>query len=161
MSSRPELTPIETTTPEVSAPPSVSGGLPAIFSATKHALAEMGPIRGTRELLKANQRGGFDCPGCAWPDPDDRREMVEFCENGAKAVAEEATTKGVTPDFCARHSVAELAQWSDHDIGKAGRLTHPMLLQEGATHYEPVSWEEAFSILAEELHALPSPDGAV
>ena len=161
MSSRPELTPIETATPKVSAPPSVSGGLPAIISATKHALTEMGPIRGTRELLKANQRGGFDCPGCAWPDPDDRREMVEFCENGAKAVAEEATTKRVTPDFFARHSVAELAQWSDHDIGKAGRLTHPMLLREGATHYEPVSWEEAFAILAEELHALPSPDGAV
>jgi molybdopterin-dependent oxidoreductase alpha subunit len=161
MSSRPELTPLETTTPEVSAPPSVSGGLQAIFSATKHALAEMGPIRGTRELLKANQRGGFDCPGCAWPDPDDRREMVEFCENGAKAVAEEATTKRVTPDFFARHSVAELAQWSDHEIGKAGRLTHPMLLREGATHYEPVGWDEAFGLLAEELHALPSPDGAV
>ncbi|MDR3682549.1 MAG: FdhF/YdeP family oxidoreductase, partial [Geothrix sp.] len=161
MPSRPELSPIEIATPKVSTPPSVSGGLPAILSATRHALGEMGPIRGTRELLKANQRGGFDCPGCAWPDPDDRRELVEFCENGAKAVAEEATTKRVTPDFFARHTVAELAQWLDHDIGKAGRLTHPMLLREGATHYEPVSWEEAFGLLAEELHALPSPDGAV
>ncbi len=161
MPSRPELSPIETATPRVSTPPTVSGGLPAILSATRHALGEMGPIRGTRELLKANQHGGFDCPGCAWPDPDDRRELVEFCENGAKAIAEEATTRRVTPDFFAGHSVAELARWSDHDIGKAGRLTHPMLLREGATHYEPVSWEEAFGILAEELHALPSPDGAV
>jgi len=161
MLSRPELPPIEAELPVVSVPPSLSGGLPAIFSATRHALTEMGPVRATRELLKANQRGGFDCPGCAWPDPDDRREMVEFCENGAKAIAEEATTRRVTPDFFARHSIAELARWSDHEIGKAGRLTHPMFLREGATHYEPVSWEEAFGILAEELHALPTPGGAI
>jgi molybdopterin-dependent oxidoreductase alpha subunit len=161
MPSRPELPPTEASPPRISAPPALSGGLPAVLSATRHAFAEMGPLRGTRELLKANQRGGFDCPGCAWPDPDDRRELVEFCENGAKAVAEEATTRRVTPDFFARHSVAELAQWSDHDIGKAGRLTHPMLLREGATHYEALSWDEAFGLLAQELRALPSPDGAV
>jgi molybdopterin-dependent oxidoreductase alpha subunit len=161
MPSRPELPPQETATPGISAPPAVSGGLPAILSATRHALTEMGLVRGARELLKVNQREGFDCPGCAWPDPDDRRELVGFCENGAKAVAEEATTKRLTPDFFARHAVAELAQWSDHEIGKAGRLTHPMLLREGAAHYEPVSWEEAFGILAEELNALPTPDGAV
>ncbi|HJV49791.1 MAG TPA: FdhF/YdeP family oxidoreductase [Geothrix sp.] len=159
--SHPELTPLEAAAPSVGAPPSVSGGLPSVLSATRHALAEMGPLRGAMELLKVNQRAGFDCPGCAWPDPDDRRDLVEFCENGAKAVAEEATTKRLTPDFFARHSVSELASWSDFEIGKAGRLTHPMLLREGATHYAPVTWEEAFGILAEELRALPSPDEAV
>jgi len=161
MSNLPELVPQEKALPGVSAPPAVSGGLQAIFSATWHALAEMGPFRAARELAKVNQTGGFDCPGCAWPDPDDRRELVGFCENGAKAVAEEATTRRVTPEFFARHSVAELAAWSDHDLGKAGRLTQPMLLEEGAAHYRPVTWDSAFGLLAEELRALPSPDGAV
>jgi molybdopterin-dependent oxidoreductase alpha subunit len=161
MSRRPELVPEETAAPGVSAPPAVSGGLPAILSATRHALAEMGPFRAVQELAKVNQRGGFDCPGCAWPDPDDRRELVGFCENGAKAVAEEATSRRVTPEFFAAHSVAELAGWSDHDLGKAGRLTEPMLLEEGAGHYRPVAWDAAFGVLAEELRALPSPDQAV
>jgi molybdopterin-dependent oxidoreductase alpha subunit len=139
----------------------VSGGLPAILSATRHALGRMGPVRAVRELAKVNQRGGFDCPGCAWPDPDDRRELVGFCENGAKAVAEEATTRRITRDFFARHTVAQLAQWSDYELGQAGRLTEPMLLAEGSDRYQPVSWDATFALLAEELQALPSPDGAV
>ncbi|MFN7131792.1 MAG: FdhF/YdeP family oxidoreductase, partial [Myxococcales bacterium] len=138
-----------------------AGGLPAVLSTTKHLLAEMGPVRGTKLLLGVNQTHGFDCPGCAWPDPDDHRSMVEFCENGAKAVAEEGTTKRVTPEFFARHSVAELSQQSDHWLGKQGRLTHPMILREGATHYAPISWDEAFALLARELNALGSPDEAV
>ena len=157
----PSLPPQEPAPPRISPPPAAAGGLPAILAATRHALAEMGPLRAARELVKVNQPGGYDCPGCAWPDPDDRRELVGFCENGAKAVAEEATLKRVTPEFFARHSVAELAGWSDHDLGKAGRLTHPMLLREGAGNYEPVRWDEAFAVLAEELRALPSPDQAV
>jgi molybdopterin-dependent oxidoreductase alpha subunit len=152
---------VEKAAPKVARPPSSAGGLPSILAATKHALGEMGLFRGTKELAKVNQPGGFDCPGCAWPDPDDRRELVGFCENGAKAVAEEATLKRVTPDFFARHSVADLALWSEHELGKAGRLTQPMLLEAGASHYRPVSWEDAFAVLAEELLALPSPDGAV
>ena len=161
MERRPERVPIEKTTPRVRRSAHVAAGLPAILAATRHALAEMGPLRSLKALLQVNQRGGFDCPGCAWPDPDDRRQMAEFCENGAKAVAEEATRKRVTPDFFARHPVAELAGWSDHQLGKAGRLTQPMLLREGAAHYAPVDWDTAFGILAEELRALPSPDHAV
>ena len=103
MKKKPEIPPTEDKRPEVSAPKDVAGGLPAIISSMKHAVGEMGVIRGNKELLQMNQMKGFDCPGCAWPDPDDRRELTEFCENGAKAVAEEATTKRVDPEFFARH----------------------------------------------------------
>jgi molybdopterin-dependent oxidoreductase alpha subunit len=126
-----------------------------------HLARETGVVRGNAILLQLNQKGGFDCPGCAWPDPDDHRSRFEYCENGAKAVAEEATLKRVTPEFLAEHSVAELSTWSDFEIGKAGRLTHPMLLEPGATHYKPVTWDEAFGIVAEELNALGSPNEAI
>ena len=123
-----ELPPTEAERPILSDVPEVAGGVAAIISSMRHALGQAGLVRGTRELLLLNQTRGFDCPGCAWPDPDDKRELTEFCENGAKAVAEEATTKRATPDFFAAHSVSELAAWSDYDIGKAGRLTHPLRL---------------------------------
>ena len=139
----------------------LAGGVPAVLSSLKHALGEAGPIRGTRLLLKVNQFEGFDCPGCAWPDPDGERSLVEFCENGAKAVAEEGSTKRVTPDFFAKHSVQELSEKSDYWLGKQGRLTHPMVLKPGATHYEPLSWDEAFTLLARHLRALASPDEAL
>jgi molybdopterin-dependent oxidoreductase alpha subunit len=138
----------------------VSGGLAAVWSATKHIAGEAGLWRGTRTLLKLNQKDGFDCPGCAWPDPDGRRAHAEFCENGAKAVAEEATTRRVTPDFFKEWSVADLSQKSDYWLGKQGRITHPVVLRRGATHYEPVSWDEAFKLIADELNALASPDEA-
>ncbi len=138
-----------------------AGGLPAVLSTTRHAVRELGALRGAKLLLKVNQTHGFDCPGSAWPDPDDRRSMVEFCENGAKAVAEEATTRRVTPEFFARHSVAELSQQTDHWLGKQGRLTHPMVLREGATHYQPIGWDEAFGLIAAELNALGSPHEAL
>jgi molybdopterin-dependent oxidoreductase alpha subunit len=136
-----------------------AGGVPAVVSALKHAWGEMGPVRGTRALLNVNQPHGFDCPGCAWPDPK-HRTAFEFCENGAKAVAEEATTARVTPDFFRQWSLVELAAQTDHWLGKQGRLTHPMVLREGATHYAPLSWDEAFALIAEELNALGSPDEA-
>ncbi|HWS54449.1 MAG TPA: FdhF/YdeP family oxidoreductase, partial [Pyrinomonadaceae bacterium] len=129
-------------------------------SATKHIVREAGLVRGTRTLLRVNQKDGFDCPGCAWPDPDGERAHAEFCENGAKAVAEEATTKRVTPDFFREWSVADLSLKSDYWLGKQGRLTHPMILRRGATHYEPVGWDEAFKVVAAELNALGSPDEA-
>jgi molybdopterin-dependent oxidoreductase alpha subunit len=136
-----------------------AGGVPAVVSALKHAWSEMGPVRGTRTLLNVNQPHGFDCPGCAWPDPK-HRTAFEFCENGAKAVAEEATTARVTPDFFRQWSLVELAAQTDHWLGKQGRLTHPLVLREGATHYAPLSWDEAFGLIAEELNALGSPDEA-
>ncbi|WP_181791040.1 FdhF/YdeP family oxidoreductase [Myxococcus llanfairpwllgwyngyllgogerychwyrndrobwllllantysiliogogogochensis] len=137
----------------------VAGGIPAVISTMKHAWGEMGVVRGTRLLLKVNQKDGFDCPGCAWPDPG-HRSVAEFCENGAKAVAEEGTTERVTPDFFRQWSVAELCAQSDFWLGKQGRLTHPMVLREGATHYTPISWEDAFALVAEELQALETPDAA-
>src|SRR6056297_491292 len=110
-----------------------------------------GPPGGGRAPFRLNQKGGFDCPSCAWPDPDHERSRFEFCENGAKAVATEATRKRVDRDFFARYSVEELAGQSDYWLNDAGRLTEPMLLEEGGTHYRPVSWDEAFAVLAEEL----------
>jgi molybdopterin-dependent oxidoreductase alpha subunit len=156
-----EVPPTEPERPTLGSVPAAAGGVPAIVSSMRHALGEAGVVRGTRELLLLNQKHGFDCPGCAWPDPDDKRELTEFCENGAKAVAEEATTKRATPELFAAHSVSELAAWSDYEIGKAGRLTHPMWLRPGATHYEPIHWDEAFQLIARELNALDSPNEAV
>jgi molybdopterin-dependent oxidoreductase alpha subunit len=152
--------PLEPKPPALGPVPEVAGGVPAVVSSLQHAWGEMGPVRGTRLLLKLNQQDGFDCPGCAWPDPDAHRSVVEFCENGAKAVAEEGTRARVTPDFFRQHSVAELSRQSDLWLGKQGRLTHPLVLREGATHYVPLSWEEAFALVAEELNALGSPDEA-
>src|SRR5882672_6736785 len=143
------------------APARTAGGLPAVVSSIRHAFGEAGAIRVTRLLLALNQFDGFDCPGCAWPEPDGHRSTFEFCENGAKAVAEEGTSARIGPEFFARHSVAELSRQSDHWLGKQGRLTVPMALRSGATHYEPISWDEAFALVARELNALASPDEAV
>src|SRR3982750_2734670 len=119
--------------------PTAAGGVAAVTSALRHAFGEAGVARGTRLLLRVNQVDGYDCPGCAWPDPDSGRAVAEFCENGAKAVAEEGTTRKVGPEFFARHSVAELSQRSDYWLGKQGRLTHPMVLRRGGGHYPPLS----------------------
>nr|WP_284667414.1 FdhF/YdeP family oxidoreductase [Myxococcus sp. SDU36] len=137
----------------------VAGGIPAIISGLRHVYSEVDVVRGTKLLLKVNQKAGFDCPGCAWPDPG-HRSMAEFCENGAKAVAEEAMSARVTPEFFRQWSVADLSLQTDHWLGKQGRLTHPMVLREGATHYEPLSWDAAFALVAEELNALDTPDAA-
>ena len=138
-----------------------AAGLTAVTKSLEFIAREAGFLRGNKVLLQLNQKDGFDCPGCAWPDPDDKRSRFEYCENGAKAVAEEATTKRVTPEFFAAHSIEELGTWSDMELGKAGRLTHPMLLEQGATNYRAISWEEAFKILSKELNALASPNEAV
>ncbi|HWN11436.1 MAG TPA: FdhF/YdeP family oxidoreductase [Pyrinomonadaceae bacterium] len=138
-----------------------AGGIPSIVATAKTVWAEMGVVRGVRTLLKLNQKEGFDCPGCAWPEPDAERSHAEFCENGAKHVADEATTKRLTPEFFREWSVADLSLQSDHWLGKQGRLTHPMILRRGATHYEAISWEEAFALIARELNSLDHPDEAI
>ncbi len=143
------------------APSTVAGGVAAAMSSVRHALGAAGIVRGTRLLLRLNQFDGFDCPGCAWPDPDGHRGSFEFCENGAKAVAEEATRERVTPDFFARYGVAELSRRSDHWLGQQGRLTHPMVLRPGEEHYRPLSWGDACALIAAELKALRSPDEAI
>ena len=153
-------TPVEPAPPSISQPKQVAGGIPAVLSSFNHVFPEAGVIRGTQTLLHLNQKDGFDCPGCAWPDPDDRRSMVEFCENGAKAVAEEATKKRVTPEFFAARSIAEISRMSDYLIGKEGRLTHPMIKRPGDTHYREISWADAFATIARELNSLSSPNKA-
>ena len=138
-----------------------AGGVPAIVATIKTLSEETGLVRGVRTLLTVNQSGGVDCPGCAWPEPDQKRSHFEFCENGAKHIADEATTKRVTPEFFKKWSVAELAQQSDQWLNAQGRLTHPMLLHRDATHYEQVSWDDAFELLSGELNSLNYPDQAV
>ncbi|MFF9471175.1 FdhF/YdeP family oxidoreductase [Streptomyces roseolus] len=146
--------------PQVTPPQHAAAGLPAIGHTLRIAQEQMGAVRTARTLLKVNQKDGFDCPGCAWPEGD-KRHLAEFCENGAKAVAEEATLRRVTPEFFAAHPVAELAERSGYWLGQQGRITEPVYLPEGADRYEPVTWERAFAILAEELTALSSPDEAL
>lgn len=141
--------------------PDKAGGPSAVASAMKHAREELGIVRGLKVLNKVNQHNGFDCPGCAWPDPKERSALGEYCENGAKAVAEEATIKRVTPAFFKQHSVIELAAQSDYWLGKQGRLTHPMVLRKGASHYEPIQWNDAFQLIANRLNGLNTPDEAV
>lgn len=145
---------------EVSEPKTWAAGVPGVTAALRHAHAEMGVRRTALTLLRVNQKQGFGCPGCAWPEGD-HRHAAEFCENGAKAVAEEATARRVTREFFAEHGVEELAGRSDHWLGQQGRLTEPMVKRAGSGHYEPVSWDEAFGLLASELNALDSPDEAV
>jgi molybdopterin-dependent oxidoreductase alpha subunit len=146
--------------PQVTPPKHAAAGLPAVGHSLRISQRQMGVRRTALTLLRVNQKNGFDCPGCAWPEGD-KRHTAEFCENGAKAVAEEATLRRVTPEFFAAHPVADLAERSGYWLGQQGRLTHPMYLADGADAYEPVSWDRAFDIIAEELHALDSPDEAV
>ncbi len=137
-------------------------GLPAVLSSVKHVLSEMSVGRGLKAMNSLNQFDGVDCPGCAWPDPDDERSgLGEYCENGAKAIAEEATTKTVTPDFFSKYSITELLNWSDFELGKSGRITHPMYLRKGGTHYEPISWDGAFNLIGLHLNQLESPNEAI
>ncbi|WP_393056917.1 FdhF/YdeP family oxidoreductase [Streptomyces sp. LN549] len=146
--------------PRVEPAQHAAAGLPAVAHSLRIAQQQMGIRRTAQTLLKVNQKDGFDCPGCAWPEGD-KRHTAEFCENGAKAVAEEATLRRVTPDFFAAHPLADLATRSGYWLGQQGRITQPMYLPEGADRYEAVTWERAFAVIAEELGALTSPDEAL
>jgi molybdopterin-dependent oxidoreductase alpha subunit len=146
--------------PRVAGAQHAAAGLPAVRHSLVMAQQQMGVRRTALTLLRVNQKDGFDCPGCAWPEGE-QRHTAEFCENGAKAVAEEATLRRVTPEFFRAHPVSDLAGRSGYWLGQQGRLTHPMYLPEGADHYEPIGWDRAFDIVAEELGALASPDEAV
>ena len=146
--------------PDIDPPKSSAAGAPAIARSLRIALGEMGAVRTARTLGRMNQVDGFDCPSCAWPDPD-RRKPAEFCENGAKAVAWEATRKRVGPEFFAEHPIADLRQREDHWLEAQGRLTEPLHLRPGGTHYEPISWEDAYRLVADRLRAMDSPDRAV
>ncbi|HEY0458892.1 MAG TPA: FdhF/YdeP family oxidoreductase [Pyrinomonadaceae bacterium] len=138
-----------------------AAGLKSIVSTTKEVFRKSGAVRGTKLLLALNQKGGIDCNSCAWADPDGERTHAEFCENGAKAIADEADTRRVGAEFFAKYSISELAAQSDRWLNAQGRITEPVFLAEGATHYEVVPWEKAFHILSEELNSLSSPGEAV
>ncbi|MGP6176271.1 FdhF/YdeP family oxidoreductase [Microbacterium sp. A196] len=151
---------IDETRVRVSDPKKVAVGVPAVLHALQIANEQMGIVRSVQTLALVNQKKGFDCPGCAWPE-EDKRHIAEFCENGAKAVAEEATIRRVDPAFFARHSVEDLRSHDDWWLGQQGRLTHPMMLDEGATHYRPVSWDEAIGTIADAIVAVDDPDETV
>ncbi|WP_019928807.1 FdhF/YdeP family oxidoreductase [Nocardia sp. BMG111209] len=145
----------------VTPPKQQAAGVTAVTVALERAVEEMGVVRTARTLARVNQQHGFDCPGCAWPEPTGHRRPAEFCENGAKAVAEEATLRTVTPEFFAAHSIADLSGKSGYWLGQQGRLTHPMVLRPGDTHYAPISWDDAYRLIAETLRGLDSPDEAL
>ncbi|SDY18216.1 FdhF/YdeP family oxidoreductase [Hymenobacter psychrophilus] len=138
----------------------VAAGVTAVIKSMSFSWSEGGLDRGTRGLLNMNQKDGFDCSSCAWPDPDHHRSVAEFCENGAKATASDADDKACGPEFFARHSLAQLSKMTDRDQNNAGRLTHPLVLRPGDNHYKPIEWADAFQLIATELNALASPNEA-
>ncbi len=147
---------------DVRPPERSATGLPAIVNSATRTLRRMGLRRTVAALRVINQPGGFDCPGCAWPEaPPGERHRIEFCESGAKAVAEEATTARIDQAFFARHSLADLRDRSDFWLGEAGRLTSPMIKRPGDTHYRPIEWDAAFAEIARQLLGLDGPDQAI
>jgi molybdopterin-dependent oxidoreductase alpha subunit len=146
---------------KVAGPEHEAAGVKAVLVSLQRALESMGAVRTAAALARLNQRHGFDCPGCAWPEEHGGRKLAEFCENGAKAVAEEATKRVVTPEFFARHSISDLEGRPEYWLSQQGRLTHPMVLRQGDDHYRPISWDEAYRLIADELRALDSPNEAL
>ena len=144
-----------------SAPKDKAVGTKAVTNSLKHVNRQAGANRGAKAIYRLNQKGGFDCPSCAWPDPDGDRSSFEFCENGAKAIATETTKKKIGPDFFAKYSIVELAEQTDFWLNDAGRITEPMVLEKGATHYTPITWDAAAELIAEELKACDSPDEGI
>ena len=142
-------------------PHRAAAGVPAVLVALRRSVAQMGLVRTLSTLARVNQRDGFDCPGCAWPEEPGGRKVAEFCENGAKAVAEEATRRVVGPEFFARHSVSDLLSRPEYWLSQQGRLAHPMVLGPGEDHYRPIGWDEAYRVIAEHLQELDSPDEAL
>ncbi len=155
-------------TPEVKeevrivAPITTAAGIKALTTSIQHMRNEMTVTSCSKTLFSLNQKGGIDCPGCAWPDPDGERSALgEYCENGVKAIAEETTRKEADPAFFAKHSVVDMSKWTDFEIGKSGRITHPMVLREGESHYSPIEWDDAFELIASKLNQLASPNEAI
>lgn len=136
-------------------------GLPAVTSSLKHVYSAAGSVRGTSALIQLNQKRGFDCPSCAWPDPDDHRAKAEFCENGAKAVASEVTRKTIGAAFFEEYSINDLLKKSDAWHEQQGRLAEPVIKHPGKEYYEPISWNEAFSLIADQLKTLADPNEAI
>ncbi|MGW8955902.1 FdhF/YdeP family oxidoreductase [Streptomyces sp. NPDC055709] len=146
----------------VTGPKEWAAGVPAVQHALEYSLEQTSARRTGLTLLTMNQVDGIDCPGCAWPDPSPgHRHRNEYCENGAKHINDEATSRRITADFFRRHSVSELGRRSDLWLNQQGRLTEPMVKQPGSDHYEPISWQDALGLISAELKSLDSPDEAV
>ena len=145
----------------VEEPMDYAAGVPAVQATLKHTFKEMGVLKSFKGLAKLNQQDGFACMSCAWPDPKHPSKIAEYCENGGKALSEEATNYRVERDFFAKYSVEELSSWSDYKIGKSGRLTEPMVLRPDSIFYEPISWDDAYQLIADELHKMNSPQEGV
>lgn len=153
-------TPDDTHALKLKSPKTKAAGIPAVASSTAHGLTKMGVAKTIKTLSMVNQKEGFDCPGCAWPDPE-HRTTFEFCENGAKAVADEAMKARVSPSFFSRYSIQELAEMSDYELNMKGRIASPVVLREGESHYSPISWDDAYAMVSAALNATESPDRAV
>jgi molybdopterin-dependent oxidoreductase alpha subunit len=162
MSRKPPSSDIDERDLEVDPPKHEAAGPTAVAVSMKRAIEQMGVRRTAQTLLRLNQADGFDCQGCAWPDPDpSHRHTAEFCENGAKAVTEEATLRRVERTFFQEHSIEDLRAKTDYWLGQQGRITEPMVLRAGSTHYEPIAWDQAFELMGGLLNGLASPDEAI
>ena len=137
----------------VTTPKTHAAGIEAVVVALDRGIAQAGLARTARSLLRLNQRDGTDCPGCAWPESQGHRKTAEFCENGAKAVAEESTLRTVGPEFWAEHSIADLATKTEYWLGNQGRISHPVVIRPGDTHYSQISWNDAFELVGEAIRA--------
>ena len=153
-------TPLDTNKLRLSSVKKTAAGIPAAVSSLHHGIRKMGITKTVRTLLTVNQKEGFDCPGCAWPDPN-HRTSFEFCENGAKAVADESMKANVNAQFFKKFSVAELLSKSDYWLNKQGRISQPMILKQGATHYESIQWSQAFDLIAKSIQSMDSPNRGV
>ena len=152
--------PVETAGTKIGHPHRVAAGLPALYQSGRFTLQKMGIRRGLSTWAKVNQKQGFDCQSCAWPSPENHRHVFEFCENGVKATADEATTKKIGLEFFSSHSITDLKRQSDYWLGLQGRVSEPMVKRHGSDHYDPISWDQAFQLIASELNSLTSPNEA-
>ena len=155
------LSPIESERLKIRKPKQVAAGIPGVAKSFAIGLSEAGISRTLRTMRTVNRFDGYDCPGCAWPDPDDHRSGFEFCENGAEAFATEATKKRLTPEILSSKSVQSWSKMSDMELDKLGRLTEPVVLRENSNHYERISWTDAFGMISEAVGALEDPNQAV
>ena len=153
--------PIEAERLKIRKPKRVAAGIAGVTESFKIGFSEAGFSRTMKTMRSVNRFDGYDCPGCAWPDPDNHRSGFEFCENGAKAFATEATKKRLTPELLASKTVQEWSQHSDMELDKLGRITHPMILDRDSNHYQSISWDDAFSLIAEVVREANDPNETV
>lgn len=145
---------------KIAKPETAAGGVRSLTNAAQHIWHKSDMLTGIKAVKSMNKIGGFDCPGCAWPTAPEEALAVEICENGIKALAEEITTGHANSEFFAAHSLQELQQMDDYHLGMAGRLTEPMIIRAGDTHYQAINWNDAFDLIASELSTLEDKEQA-